>query len=118
MPASTVWIHLLVVNNKKAATSMPHDCAGTALRQVLEEASLREGREPAARNDKMVERADIDERQCLLQRLRQQLIGTRGFGDARRMVVREDHRCRIACERRLDDFARINAGLRQRSAKQ
>ena len=66
----------------------------------------------------MVERADIDQRQRLLQRLREQLVGPAGLGNAGRMIVRKDHRGRIARERSLDDLPWVNAGLRERTAKE
>ena len=53
-----------------------------------------------------------------LQRLRQQLVGAAGLGDAGRVVVREDHRRGVARERRLDDLARVDARLRERAAEE
>jgi hypothetical protein len=41
-------------------------------------------------NDEMIEHAYIDERQGLLEPLRDVLVGLAGFGDARRMVVGEN----------------------------
>ena len=83
-----------------------------------EEPTLGKGRELAVGHDEVIERPDVDERERLLQRLGQELIGTAGLGHARRMVVRKDHRRGIARERGLDDFARINAGLRERAAEE
>ena len=66
----------------------------------------------------MIQHLDVDQIQRRLQRLRQQLIGARGFGDPRRMVVRKNHRGAVVVKRLLDDLARIDARLRQRAAKE
>ena len=44
----------------------------------LQQPPLGQRREPAAGDDEMVERADVDQRQRLLQRLRQELVGAAG----------------------------------------
>ena len=41
-------------------------------------------------HDEMVQRPDVDQRQRLLERRRQELVGAGRLGDAARMVVRED----------------------------
>ena len=66
----------------------------------------------------MVERAYVDQRKRLLQCLGEKLVGTAGFGDTRRMIVREDHRRGVGRKCGLDDLAGIDAGSRQRAAKE
>src|SRR5207248_8464551 len=83
----------------------------------LEEATFRERGKPTSGDDKMVERPNVDQRQRLLERLREKLVRARRFRDARWMIVGKDHRGRVASERCLDDFARIDAGLRERPAE-
>jgi hypothetical protein len=46
-------------------------------------------------------------------RLRQELVGPAGLGDAGRMVVRQDHSRGVVRQRALDDFTRVHAGLRE-----
>src|SRR5258708_40118477 len=41
-----------------------------------------------------------------------------GFRDAARVIVREDDRSRVVPERAFDDFARVDAGLRQGASEQ
>src|SRR5437773_1437089 len=65
----------------------------------------------------MVECPNVDQRQRLLERLRKKLVRTRRLRDARWMIVRKDHRGRVAGERCLDHLARIDAGLRERPAE-
>ena len=73
----------------------------------LQQSPFRERHHPATRHDEMVKHAHIHQRERLLQRLRQRLVGTRRFGNAGRMVVREDQRARVVAQRALDDFARV-----------
>jgi len=65
----------------------------------------------------MVQHLDIDQRQRLPQVAGQQLVRLTGLRHARGMVVGEDHRCGVARQRFLDDFAWIDAGLGEGSAK-
>src|SRR5579864_1479682 len=66
----------------------------------------------------MVEHLDIDQRQGPLQRARENLVGMAWLRDARRMVVREDRRRRVAAQRAFHNLPRIDARLRERSAEQ
>lgn len=69
-------------------------------------------------DDEVIEHTNVDQLQRLRERLGQQLVGTRRFGQTRRMVVREDHGAGVARQRGLDDLARVDAGLRQGAAEQ
>ena len=84
---------------------------------ALEQTSLRERHHAIARDNEVIERADVDQRERLLERLRQQFVRARRLGDAGRMVVRKDHRGGVAFERGLHNFARINRSLCERAAK-
>ena len=55
---------------------------------------LSERQRRVAPDDEMVEHANVHQPQRRLQRLRQELVGTRRLGQAGRMVVREHDRCR------------------------
>ena len=59
----------------------------------------------------MIEHLDVDECERGFQRSREDLVGVARLGDARRMVVREDHRGGIVLERAFHDLARIHARL-------
>src|SRR5262245_14021270 len=72
-----------------------------------QEAGLGEGVNGVA-DDEMVEDANVDEGKSFLEPLRDELISLRRRGNARRVVVREDHRCGIVRQCLLDDFARMN----------
>src|SRR5207244_3772757 len=81
----------------------------------LQQSTLRERDGLIAGDDEVVEHLDLDQRERFLKIARQQLVGLARLRDARRMVVREDHRRRVDAQRRLDDLARVDAGLRQRA---
>ena len=66
----------------------------------------------------MSEHLHVDHGQRLFQAARQHLVGARRLGNAGRMVMGEDHRSSIIGQRRLDHFARVNAGLRQAAGEQ
>jgi len=71
----------------------------------------------ASPNDEVIKRPDIDERECLLERLRQQFIGLTRLGHSRRVVVRKADCGCVVLERGLHDFPRVNACLAQRSSE-
>src|SRR4029077_5022184 len=79
----------------------------------LQEAALGEGHGATSRDDEMIEHLDVDEREGGFQRSRESSVAGARLGDARRMVVREDHRCGIVLERAFHDLARIDARLGQ-----
>ena len=66
-----------------------------------------------AGDDEMVDHPHIHQAQRLLQALCQQLIGPRGLGFPRGMVVRNGQRGGVTGERPLDQFPRIDGGLGQ-----
>jgi len=57
--------------------------------------------------DDVIQCADLDQRQCILESLGQPLIRFAGFRISARMIVRNDDRRRIEPQCRFDDFARI-----------
>jgi hypothetical protein len=65
----------------------------------------------------VIEHPHVHQCQRRLQRLRQELVGTARLGRTRGMVVRQDHRRGIHCQRFLDHLARIHRGLRDRAAE-
>ena len=92
---------------EESARRIPNRTVGTtrrtALRGLPEGMDLQAGlltattnrackRHAVACDNEMIQNPDVDQREGLLQRLRQQLVSTARFGDAGRMVVREDHR--------------------------
>src|SRR6266699_2539170 len=83
----------------------------------LQEAALGERHGATSRDDEMIEHLDVDECERGFQRSREDLVGVARLGDARRMVVREDHRGGIVLERAFHDLARIDARLRQSAAQ-
>src|SRR5688572_10239523 len=85
--------------------------------RILHQSALGEGDRLVAGDDEVVQDLDVDERQRLLEAARQQLVRLAGLRRAGRVVVGKDHRRRVRLERRLDDLARIDAGLRQRAAE-
>lgn len=68
--------------------------------------------------NEVIEHANIDQCQRLLEAARERFVGRRRLGDTGRMIVRKNNSRRIMPQRPLDNFPWINAGLRQRPAKQ
>ena len=66
----------------------------------------------------MVEQLDIDQGEGILELPGQQLVGAARLRDAGGVIVGEDHRGGVGRERGLHHLTRIDARLRQRSAKQ
>ncbi|TXT26846.1 MAG: hypothetical protein FD134_373 [Gallionellaceae bacterium] len=66
----------------------------------------------------MIEYAHVHQRQRLLQRVGQQAVGLARLGCAGRVVVRENHRCRIVVQGALHHLARVNASLREGAVEQ
>ena len=75
----------LRVSFERAATN------GIAASLTSDQPAFGEGNDLAPGDDEVIERADVNERQRLLERLRQELVRPGRFGDARGMVVGEDH---------------------------
>src|SRR5688572_1106926 len=85
--------------------------------RILHQSALGEGDRLVAGDDEVIQDLDVDERQRLLEAAGQQLVRPARLCRAGRVVVGEDHRRRVYLEGRLDDLARVNAGLRQRAAE-
>ena len=81
----------------------------------LEQSTFSHAEDCLSANDEVIERLAIHQR--LLERLREKLIGTTGFGHTRGMVVGEYDRRRVVFEDRLHDLTRIDAGLGERAPK-
>ena len=60
----------------------------------------------------------VDQRQRLLQVPGEGLVGGAGLGQARGVVVRDDHGGGMVAQRFAHDFARIDRGLRQGAARE
>ena len=58
------------------------------LLHISKQSTFGERHQPSAGDDEVIERPYVDQRERLLQRLCQQLVGPARLGDARRMVVR------------------------------
>lgn len=71
-----------------------------------------------AGDDEMIQHPDADQVQRLLQGLRQLVIGGTGLQRAGGMVMRQHDAGGIVRQRRLDHFARIDAGVGQGAAEQ
>ena len=69
-------------------------------------------------DDHVIEHADVHQLQGFAQPARDQLVGVTGFGDAGRMVMRQDDRRGIARQRLLHDLARMHAGAVDSAAEQ
>ena len=79
---------------------------------------FRERKRCAPRNDEMVEHFDIHHAEGFLELARKQFVCLAGLRYTGRMVVGEDDCGRVGFEGCLDDLARLDAGLRERAAKQ
>jgi hypothetical protein len=66
----------------------------------------------------MIEQANVDQRERFLDALGDQLVGLTRFGDAGRVVVRNDDGGGVALQGQLDDFSRMHARAVNRAAKQ
>ena len=74
----------------------------------LQQTPLREARSIAPRNYHMIQEANVDETQGLLQALRDELIRLRGFCDSARVRVGENYGGGVLFERFFHDFAWVN----------
>ncbi len=84
----------------------------------LQPPPLREAHRLDATDDEVVERADVHERERVLEPLRQPAVRVRGLSDSAWMIVGEDHRCCIVVQRLLHDFARMDTRAIERAAEQ
>src|SRR5438045_2626997 len=84
----------------------------------LDETALGERHDTRAGHDEMVQGADVDERQSLLERGGEQLVGARRLGYAAGVVVSKDHGSGICRQRRLHHLTRIHACLSESAAKE
>ena len=66
----------------------------------------------------MIEKANIDEFEGRFEALRDALVGLAGLGDARGMVVGQDHGGGVDGQRLLDDLARVDARAIDGAAEQ
>ena len=113
------WICLknlcLLPLERASAMAIFHIRYGIAARSQLPMFGKR--MDPRARDDEVVEQADIDQCQGLFQCAREQEVRFAGFGGARRMVVGQHDAGRVGSERFLHYFARIHAGMTERTAE-
>ena len=84
----------------------------------LQQTVFAEGEALAVADDDVVEDAHVEERECLLQAARDELVRLAGLEDAGRVVVGEYHRCRIVRERLAQDLTRVHAGAVDGAAEQ
>ncbi len=80
-----------------------------ARRAMSEQASLGQRHAHAVAHDDVVEQANVDQGKRFLHALRDELVRVTGFGDAGRMIVRDDDRSGIALQRQFDDLTRMDA---------
>src|SRR5258707_7560989 len=92
--------------------------AGATSVHILQKPALGEGQAAGVPDDAVIEHPDVHQRQRLAQPAGDELVRLAGLGNARGAVVSEDHRCGIAAERLLDDFARMHASAVDGAAKQ
>ena len=78
--------------------------------------SAKGSRDVASDND-VIQYPHIDPRQRVAQPVRQCLVGSTGFGIARRVRMRQDHCRRVVPKGQLDHFARIHRCLVQRAVE-
>src|SRR5450755_2090888 len=83
-----------------------------------EKSSLRERQRLIAGDDEVVQNAYLDQTQRLFQALGKELVRAARLCDPRWVIVREDHRCGIVCERDLYDLAWIDTRLRKRAPEE
>src|ERR1700675_2534174 len=89
-----------------------------SLLHILQKSRFGERHRGTVADDDVIEQADVDQRERFLDSLGDQFVGLTRFGDAGRVIVRDDDRGRIALQSQLDDFARMHAGAVDRAAKQ
>src|SRR6202162_6030259 len=68
--------------------------------------------------DEVIQYADVDKREGILESARDELVRSAGFRYARRMVVREDHGRSVMREGLLHHLTRMHAGAVDRAAEQ
>ena len=85
---------------------------------LLKQPTLGEALGNLATDNQMIKDADVNERERFFQTLGYQLIGPRGLRDTARVVVGQDHCCRVVRERPLDHFSWVNVCSIERSPKQ
>ena len=90
----------------------------TSIGVLLDQSAFGKAHQRASSDNKVIKYAHVDERQGLLQRLRDQLVGAAGFRHAGGMVVGEDRGGGVVCLGCLDDLTRIHARLGQSAAEQ
>ncbi len=66
----------------------------------------------------MIEQADVDQRQGLLDAVGDELVRVAGFGDPGGVIVRDDDGGTVPLEGALDHLARMHAGPVNGAAKQ
>ncbi len=72
----------------------------------------------AVPDDHVIEQADVDEREGVVDALGDQLVGLARLRDTGRVIVRNDHGGRVPPQRLLDDPAREYVRAVDRAAKQ
>jgi len=66
----------------------------------------------------MIEQPDVDQPEGVAYAQRDAFVGKARLGNARRVVVGDDHRRRVPQQRLFHDLARIDAGTVDRAAEQ
>ena len=79
---------------------------------------LDHGKRLAVADNKVIEHPHFDQIQRLDEAFGQGAVGLAGLGDARGMVVAENHRCRIVRQGTLDHLARVDTGAVYRAPEQ
>ena len=93
-----------------AATVFAEKIQDGLFQHLLDPAALRQRGWRAAADHEMIEQAHVDEFECFAQAQGDRTVGRAGFGDARGMVVREDHCSCVVREATTYDFARMMEG--------
>ncbi len=91
--------------------------AGCFVPRDSDESTLGERHATIITDDAVIEHPDVYQRQCLAEPARDEFVGLTRLGDARRVVVRQDHRRGIAAQSLLDDFAWVHTGTVNGAAK-
>ena len=84
----------------------------------LQQAALGERYDAMSCHDKVIEGADVDQCERLLERLCEEFVGARRLGHAGRMVMRKNDRGRVMCQRGLHNLPGIDARLSERASEE
>src|SRR5262245_27716869 len=109
----------------RASWTLPRSCPRASVSRITRHESRPSQQSPLGKrhrarsaDNEVIEHLDVDQRECLLESLSQNLVCTAGLGQARGMIVGKDYCSGVALESALHDFTWKNRSLCQRSVGQ